>query len=217
MALPRPEKGGAQRGSRQRAEEAAEGEGRGLKATQLSFEGGRGEPREDAEPRRGGPWPVLLKSRRGRGWGHPIRWGPIRSMSQPQVVIYPPPAPRHSSLAGPPSSPKRLSGRTGGDFESRFLNPHVRLPFVSSGEGQMRGSGSPCEVPWIGFLRSHQPQGPHRCLGRGLLPACPLPPRSNPLTPLLSTPSLKQAGPDGFNDLLISSQQVMTEKSIGVC
>ena len=111
----------------------------------MSFEGGRDEPREDAEPRCGGPWPVLLKSKRGRGWGYPARWGPIRSMSQPQVVIYPPPAPRHSSLAGPPSSPKRLSGRTGGDFESRFLNPHVRLPFVSSGEGQMRGSGSPCE------------------------------------------------------------------------
>lgn len=37
MALPRPEKGGARRGSRQRAEEAAEGEGKGLEATRLSF------------------------------------------------------------------------------------------------------------------------------------------------------------------------------------
>ena len=106
------------------------------------------------------------------------------------VLIPKPPAPRHPSPAGPPSIPKKLSGRTGGDFESRFLNPRVRLPLVSSGEGQMRGSGRPCEVPWIGFLRSHQPGGPHRCLGRGPLPACLLPPLSNPLTPLLSTPSL---------------------------
>ena len=164
---------------------------------------------------------MLLKSRRGRGWRHPARWGPIRSMSQPQVLTYPTPhpllAPRHSSPAGPPGIPRKLSERTGGDFESHFLNPPVRLPLVSSGEGQMRGSGRPCEVPWIGFLRSHQPRGPHRCLGWGPLPACPLPPRSNPLTPLLSMPSLKQAGREGFNDLLILSYQVMTEKSIGVC